>query len=125
MQTAAIAVSLVASVVGFGLLTRTAAGFVQTVRLGQPDPTRTGSPVARTRTLLREFLGHTRMAKAPVVAVAHWFVMVSFGVLFFSLVTAYGRSSTRTSCCRWSGTGSRSSGSARWSPGSACWVSST
>ena len=31
------------------------------------------------------------MARLPVVAAAHWFVMVSFGLLFFSLVTAYGQ----------------------------------
>ena len=45
----------------------------------------------RTRTLLREFLGHTRMSRLPVVAVAHWFTMISFGVLFFTLVNAFGQ----------------------------------
>jgi Fe-S oxidoreductase len=91
MQVAAIVIALVTTAVGAALLARTAAGFVQTVRLGQPDPRRTGAPARRTITLLREFLGHTRMARLPVVAVAHWFVMVSFGVLFFSLVMAYGQ----------------------------------
>ena len=91
MQVAAIVLALAATAAGVALLGRTAAGFVTTVRLGQPDPTRTGDPARRTLTLLREFLGHTRMARLPVVAVAHWFVMVSFGVLFFSLVNAYGQ----------------------------------
>ncbi|MDP9219997.1 MAG: (Fe-S)-binding protein, partial [Actinomycetota bacterium] len=62
-----------------------------TFRLGRPDPTRTGSPGRRTLTLGKEFLGHTRMSRLPVVAVAHWFVMVSFGLLFFTLVTAFGQ----------------------------------
>jgi Fe-S oxidoreductase len=91
MQVVAIVLALAATAAGVALLGRTAAGFVSTVRLGQPDPTRTGDPGRRTVTLLREFLGHTRMARLPLVAVAHWFVMVSFGVLFFSLVNAYGQ----------------------------------
>ena len=41
--------------------------------------------------LVKEFLGHTRMSRLPVVAAAHWFVMVSFGLLFVSLVTAFGQ----------------------------------
>src|ERR687889_128143 len=91
MQVVAIVLALAATAAGVALLGRTAAGFVSTFRLGQPDPTRTGDPGRRTLTLLREFLGHTRMARLPLVAVAHWFVMVSFGVLFFSLVNAYGQ----------------------------------
>src|SRR6185312_10130292 len=51
----------------------------------------TGERAPRPRTLVREFLGHTRMSRLPVVAAAHWFVMVSFGALFFTLVTAYGQ----------------------------------
>src|SRR5919107_1200395 len=91
MQVAAIVLALAATAAGVALLGRTAAGFVSTFRLGQPDPHRTDQPALRTWTLLREFLGHTRMARLPVVAVAHWFVMVSLGVLFFSLVNAYGQ----------------------------------
>ena len=74
--------------------------FLSVFRLGQPDPTRTGDPGARTRTLVREFLGHTRMSRLPVVAVAHWFVMVSFGLLFFTLVTAFGQLFSRPWRCR-------------------------
>jgi Fe-S oxidoreductase len=91
MQVVAIVLALAATAAGVALLGRTAAGFVAVTRLGQPDPNRTGQPGRRTLTLLREFLGHTRMARLPVVAVAHWFVMVSFGVLFFSLFNAYGQ----------------------------------
>ena len=91
MQVAAAVIALVATAVGVALFARTVAGFVTTFSMGQPDRSRTGAPLTRSLTLVREFLGHTRMARLPVVAVAHWFVMVSFGVLFFSLATAYGQ----------------------------------
>src|SRR6476661_119624 len=91
MQVAAIVLALATTAVGVALFARTVAVIVGTVRLGQPDGRRTNAPVTRTVTLVREFLGHTRMARLPVVAIAHWFVMVSFGLLFFSLVTAYGQ----------------------------------
>ncbi|MFP5348048.1 MAG: Fe-S oxidoreductase, partial [Actinomycetes bacterium] len=90
MQVAAIVICLAATAVGVALFARTVAGFTRTFRLGQPED-RSDNPGARTATLFREFLGHTRMAKLPLVAVAHWFVMVSFGLLFLSLVTAYGQ----------------------------------
>ena len=91
MQVAAAVIALVATAVGIALFARTVAGFVATFSMGQPDHSRTDAPVTRSVTLVREFLGHTRMARLPVVAAAHWFVMVSFGVLFFSLATAYGQ----------------------------------
>ncbi len=91
MQVAAIVLALATTAVGVALFARTVGAIVGLVRVGQPDGRRADAPVTRTVTLVREFLGHTRMAKLPVVAAAHWFVMVSFGLLFFSLVTAYGQ----------------------------------
>src|SRR5690349_18890624 len=91
MQVVAAVLVIVATVVGVALFARTVGTIASRVRVGQPDPRRTNAPATRTVTLFREFLGHTRMARLPVVAAAHWFVMVSFGVLFFSLLTAYGQ----------------------------------
>jgi hypothetical protein len=91
MHAALIVITLATTAAGVALLSRTAAGFVGTVRLGQPDATRTDHPGQRFGTLIREFLGHTRMSKLPLVGAAHWFVMVSFGLLFLSLVQAYGQ----------------------------------
>jgi len=91
MQVAAIVICLAVSAVGIALFSRTVAQIVRTVRVGQPDAGRTDEPGARTATLVREFLGHTRMSRLPVVAVMHWFVMISFGLLFFTLMTAYGQ----------------------------------
>lgn len=76
---------------GIALFVRVIRQFLAVFRLGQPDTTRTGDKGQRTMTLLREFLGHTRMSRLPVVAVAHWFTMISFGVLFFTLLNAFGQ----------------------------------
>ena len=50
----------------------------KTIRLGQPALKRTDNPGARLGNLIKEILGHTKMAKKPGVAIAHWFVMVGF-----------------------------------------------
>ena len=91
LQIIALVVCLAVTAVAVALFAKVVGHFLTVFRLGQADPNRTGDPVARTRTLLREFLGHTRMSRLPVVATAHWFVMVSFGLLFFTLLTAYGQ----------------------------------
>jgi ferredoxin len=91
LQIAVIVVSLAMTVAGVALLARAVNEFVRVIRLGEPDRSRFGDPVGRTRTLVVEFLGHTRMARLPLVAVAHWFTMVGFGLLFTTLVTAYGQ----------------------------------
>ncbi|AYY11409.1 (Fe-S)-binding protein [Actinobacteria bacterium YIM 96077] len=91
MQYVAVAVSLGVTAFALVVLTDAIVRIVRVVRLGQPDRTRTDHPRQRAATLLREFLGHNRMLKRPVVAVAHWFVMIGFGALVFTLLTAYGQ----------------------------------
>ncbi|WP_270888846.1 (Fe-S)-binding protein [Pedococcus sp. 5OH_020] len=91
LQIVALVVCVPVALAGVALFARVVNHFVSVFRLGQPDATRTGDRGARTVTLLREFLGHTRMSRLPVVAVAHWFTMVSFAVLFFTLVNAFGQ----------------------------------
>lgn len=90
LQIVAAVICVVITVVGVALLVRAVMRMTSLFRLGAPEK-RTDSPGARTATLLREFLGHTRMARLPIVAIAHWFTMISFGVLFFTLVNAYGQ----------------------------------
>src|SRR5690625_2204911 len=64
---------------------------VQTVRLGRPaESGRTGPFGRRLTTTLIEVLGHNRMLKRPWVGVAHWFVMVSFPLLVFTVAEAHG-----------------------------------
>ncbi len=59
------------------------------IRLGRPDPARFTDQGTRTRTMLVETLGHTRMLKWSVIGAAHWFVMVSFMILFLLVLEAY------------------------------------
>ena len=91
LQVTSIALCGAATLVALVLFGRVIGSFVSLFRMGAPDASRTDRPALRVRTLVREFLGHTRMARLPVVAAAHWFVMVSFGLLFLTLLTAYGQ----------------------------------
>ena len=58
---------------------------------GQPDPTRSADGSARLKNMLKEVLGHTKMLNFTGTGIAHWFVMIGFGALFGTLVTAYGQ----------------------------------
>jgi Fe-S oxidoreductase len=91
MQVLAITLSLVVTAVALALFAQAAGRIVSVVRLGQPAPWRLGDYQRRTTTMLTEIFGHTRMLKWSLVGAAHWFVMVAFGALFFTLVTAYGQ----------------------------------
>ncbi|MFD7226603.1 heterodisulfide reductase-related iron-sulfur binding cluster [Streptomyces sp. NPDC059881] len=93
MQLAAIIVSLVLTVVGVALIARAVAQIYRFVKLGQPVPagSRTDDPKARTVTLVKEFLGHTRMNRWGIVGFAHWFVAIGFLTLPPTLAQAYGQ----------------------------------
>ncbi|MEU5128204.1 (Fe-S)-binding protein [Streptomyces mobaraensis] len=93
MQLAAIIVSLVLIAVGVALFGRAILQIYRFVRIGQPVPagTRTDDPAGRTVTVVKEFLGHTRMNKWGVVGVAHWFVAVGFFSLLLTIVNAIGQ----------------------------------
>ncbi|UZJ30634.1 (Fe-S)-binding protein [Streptomyces endophytica] len=93
MQLAAIIVSLVLIAVGVALFGRAILQIYRQMRLGQPVPagTRTDAPVQRTVTVVKEFLGHTRMNRWGIVGVAHWFVAVGFFSLLLTIVNAIGQ----------------------------------
>lgn len=93
MQLAAIIVSLVLIAVGVALFGRAILQIYFHMRLGQPVPagSRTNDPVQRTVTVVKEFLGHTRMNKWGIVGVAHWFVAVGFFSLLLTIVNAIGQ----------------------------------
>ncbi|GAB7032498.1 (Fe-S)-binding protein [Streptomyces platensis] len=93
MQLAAIIVSLVLIAIGVALFGRAILQIYRQMRLGQPVPagTRTDAPVQRTVTVVKEFLGHTRMNRWGVVGVAHWFVAVGFFSLLLTIVNAIGQ----------------------------------
>ncbi|CAN7219969.1 heterodisulfide reductase-related iron-sulfur binding cluster [Knoellia sp. LjRoot47] len=91
LQIVASAICFPLMLVGWALLFRQIGRFVALYRVGQADPRRSDAPMSRTVTLAKEFLGHTRMSRLPVVAVAHWFTALSFMLLFGTLVNAFGQ----------------------------------
>ncbi len=90
MQIFAIVVSLSITAVAVALFARTVTHMVRVIRLGQPVD-RTDQPGRRLATLVKETLGHTRMLQWTKVGIAHWFIFVGFGLLFATLVNAYGQ----------------------------------
>ena len=89
LQVVGLVACFVVPLVGWALLFRQVGRFVSLYRLGQADAGRTGAPAARTWTLAKEFLGHTRMSRLKVVAAAHWFTALAFILLFATLVNAF------------------------------------
>ncbi|HET6561662.1 MAG TPA: (Fe-S)-binding protein [Marmoricola sp.] len=90
LQIVALVVSWAITVVAVALFVRAIRAILAVLRTGQPAQ-RTDNPGARTATLLRETLLHTRMLQWTRVGAAHWFIMVGFGLLFATLVNAYGQ----------------------------------
>lgn len=88
LQIVLIALCFTIPLVGWVLLFRQVARFWTQFQLGQPA-VRNDDPTARSITLAREFLGHTRMKRLPIVSIAHWFTALSFLILFTTLVNAF------------------------------------
>jgi Fe-S oxidoreductase len=92
LQLTCLVLVALSTVVGVGVFARGVAAIVRTLRIGGPTAPERLRPVgARVWLVLRELVGHGRFQHKPVVKVAHWVVMVSFPVLFFSLATGYGQ----------------------------------
>ncbi|GLY99226.1 (Fe-S)-binding protein [Actinoplanes sp. NBRC 103695] len=92
MGTAQIIATLLAAavtVVATVLAVRAVRQMTSVIRLGKPDPARTTDKGTRTKTMLVEIAGHTRMLKWGVIGAAHWFVMVAFIVLSLLVLEAY------------------------------------
>ena len=90
MQIFAIVVSLTIATVGTAFFIRAIRAMLGVIKIGQPV-SRTDNPGSRAVTLLKESLGHTRMLQWHAVGIGHWFIFVGFGLLFFTLVTAFGQ----------------------------------
>ena len=91
MQILAIVVSLAIAAVGIALFVKAIRSIIATVKIGQPAVGRTDDKAARWVTMLKETLGHTRMLQWTWMGAGHWFVFVGFGLLFFTLLTAFGQ----------------------------------
>ncbi|HET9499820.1 MAG TPA: heterodisulfide reductase-related iron-sulfur binding cluster, partial [Marmoricola sp.] len=90
MQIVAIVVSLAIAVVGIALFVKAIRQIISVLALGQPI-SRNDHAGRRVATMLKETLGHTRMLQWTWVGIGHWFVFIGFGLLFFTLVTAFGQ----------------------------------
>jgi len=85
------ALSYLLTIVAVGLFAIRVRQLIAIYKKQQPDPTRSGNRAARTKNMLKEVLGHTKMLNFTGTGIAHWFVMVGFGALFGTLITAYGQ----------------------------------
>ncbi|GAB2742937.1 (Fe-S)-binding protein [Nocardioides pakistanensis] len=90
MQIFAIVVSLAITAVAVALFARTITHMLRVIRIGQPA-NRTDHVGQRLGVLVKESLLHTRMLQWTKVGIGHWFIFVGFGLLFFTLVNAYGQ----------------------------------
>ncbi len=83
MQTFAIVVSLGLTAVALAILVPAVLKMLGVIRLGQPAAGRTDQPLARTLTMLKETVLHTRMLQWTWIGVMHWFVFAAF--IFLSI----------------------------------------
>ena len=91
MKLALAGISYLITVFALVLLTVRVRHLIALYRKQQPDPTRSDNKSARFNNMLKEVLGHTKMLNFTGTGIAHWFVMIGFGALFGTLVTAYGQ----------------------------------
>jgi Fe-S oxidoreductase len=89
VQIVATVIAAAVTVVAVALAVRAVLTMTSVIRLGRPDPERFVDKGTRTKTMLVETAGHTRMLKWGVVGAAHWFVMVAFIVLSLLVLEAY------------------------------------
>lgn len=85
------AFSLLVTLIGILALTRGVISLVRRVREGTPEPGRMRPVGKRTWMLLTTALSHREFKGRPWVKLAHWFVMISFPLLFLTLITGYGQ----------------------------------
>ena len=91
MNYALAGISYLITAVALVLLTVRVRTLITLYKKQQPDPTRSNNKSARLKNMFTEVLGHTKMLKFTGSGIAHWFVMIGFGALFGTLVTAYGQ----------------------------------
>ena len=91
MNLALASISYLITAVALILLAIQGRRFLAIFKKQQPDPTRSDNKSARIKNMLKEVLGHTKMLSFTGSGIAHWFVMIGFGALFGTLITAYGQ----------------------------------
>lgn len=89
MQIVAIIVSLGFTAVAVPLTVIAVRHMLRTIRAGQPAVNRTGNPVGRTVTMVKETFLHTRMLQWTWVGILHWFAYAAFLFLSTAVAQAY------------------------------------
>lgn len=83
--------AVIISGIGLAAFLRAILVLVSRIKQGRPQPSRFNHPWQRLKMLLLNLLSHKEFKGRPAVRIAHWLVMVSFPVLFLTLVTGYGQ----------------------------------
>ena len=91
MKLALASISYLITAIALILLAIQGRRFLAIFKKQQPDPTRSENKSARLKNMLKEVLGHTKMLSFTGSGIAHWFVMIGFGALVGTLITAYGQ----------------------------------
>jgi Fe-S oxidoreductase len=91
MQIFALVVSLAITLVAVALFVKAIRQIIAVVKTGQPAANRTNDKGARWLNMFKETLAHTRMLQWTAVGIGHWFIFIGFGLLFATLVNAYGQ----------------------------------
>ncbi|WNM32162.1 heterodisulfide reductase-related iron-sulfur binding cluster [Streptomyces sp. Li-HN-5-11] len=90
MQIFALVASLALTLAALFVLVPAVRRMLRVIRMGRPaSPSRTDQPVARTVTMLKETVLHTRMLQWTWVGVMHWFVFAAFLFLSTAVAGAY------------------------------------
>ncbi len=79
------------TVVAVGIFSFRAFQLFKKISAGQGDPSRFNNKGKRLKNMLVEVLSHTKMLNFTATGIAHWFVMIGFGALIGTLITAYGQ----------------------------------
>ncbi|MDO5729868.1 MAG: (Fe-S)-binding protein [Actinomycetaceae bacterium] len=91
VRVVALVVALTVTVAGLAAFLRGLSVLINRVRDGKPSPGRLRPIGKRTLMLLGTLLSHREFKGRPLIRIAHWFVMLSFPILFLTLVTGYGQ----------------------------------
>ncbi|MEZ7898664.1 MAG: (Fe-S)-binding protein [Flaviflexus sp.] len=75
--------------VSFGIFAQGLWRIITVTRMGTPAPGRLTPVGSRLWLTAKEILDHSSFKNRPWIKVAHWCVMLSFPVLFFTLITAF------------------------------------
>ena len=92
VQIACVVIVVIATTIGIAVFARACCTIGARMAVGRATAPERLRPVGRRLALtLGALVGHTAFKGCPFVKAAHWLVMVSFPLLFLTLVAGYGQ----------------------------------